>query len=426
MGLLPSSKWRFLRHLSLADNGITHISTQALSPLAETLQSLDLSSNLFTEIPDSLATLTSLRALNLASCMISSLHSLARNPLPAINTLNLRGNRLASLAGIERLYSLERVDFRENRLADPTELARLTSIPDIREIHVNKNTFTSTHLNFRVTIFNLFRRTPGYSEDVMLDYSVPSYSERKQLVDRVPETAGVPIIKPPPEDLSVPSLPKVSFMEEPAQPPDPFIDTSSQRRHSSYAKKNDVSTGSQRKKRTPKRRVVELIKNEPYTAAEPDQQAPSTALFVRKPPTDDSTYGGSTDSTPTRPRMLSDHPPTTASAPVLLPAQTFTPVKPVTQEPQAGALERSESDGMTEAMSSINVNGDVYKKRIEALRSDFGNDWLSALGDSAWEQQAKRAYSVPNQETGTITAMRPPPVARTTSQSVVAGGRTLG
>src|SRR5690606_35107008 len=128
------SKWRFLRHLSLADNGMTSINATSLAPLSNGLQSFDLSSNLFTEIPDSVATLTALRSLNLSQCMIDSLHSLTRNPLPAITALNLRGNRLQSLAGVEKLYPLERLDLRDNNLRDPTELARLTGIPDIREI----------------------------------------------------------------------------------------------------------------------------------------------------------------------------------------------------------------------------------------------------------------------------------------------------
>lgn len=88
LGWFPATKWRFLRHLSLADNALTDISASGLAPLANTLQSLDLSANLFTEIPDSLASLTCLRALNLSSCMIASLHSLGRNPLPAITTLS--------------------------------------------------------------------------------------------------------------------------------------------------------------------------------------------------------------------------------------------------------------------------------------------------------------------------------------------------
>jgi hypothetical protein len=93
MGILPSSKWRFLKHLSLADNGLTSISIASLAPLANTLHSMDLSGNLFSQVPDSLASLTALRALNLSSCMIDSLHSLTRNPLPAITALNLRSSK---------------------------------------------------------------------------------------------------------------------------------------------------------------------------------------------------------------------------------------------------------------------------------------------------------------------------------------------
>ena len=48
MGVLPASKWRFLKHLSLADNSMTSISAASLVPLANTLHSLDLSNNLFT------------------------------------------------------------------------------------------------------------------------------------------------------------------------------------------------------------------------------------------------------------------------------------------------------------------------------------------------------------------------------------------
>ncbi len=152
MGILPASKWRFLKHLSLADNSITSIPATSLAPLSNTLHSLDLSSNLFTQIPDSLATLTALRALNLSHCMIDSLHSLTRNPLPAITALNLRANRLQSIAGIEKLYPLERLDLRDNRLTDPMELARLTGIPDIREVWVEGNPFTRTHRDYRITI----------------------------------------------------------------------------------------------------------------------------------------------------------------------------------------------------------------------------------------------------------------------------------
>ncbi|KAJ5976772.1 hypothetical protein N7501_000114 [Penicillium viridicatum] len=184
-GVLPPLKWRLLRHLGFPENSLTSISASSLTPVANTLNSLDLSSNLLTEIPDSLASLMALRALNLSHCMIESLHSLARSPLPAITALNLRGNRLRSLAGIERLISLERVDLRDNDLMDPMEMVRLTSLPKIREIWVSGNPFVKTHSGYRVVIMNLFRQTPGYSEDIIVDGRGPGYTERKQLVEQV-------------------------------------------------------------------------------------------------------------------------------------------------------------------------------------------------------------------------------------------------
>lgn len=126
--------------------------------------------------------------------MIESLHSLARNPLPAITALNLRSNRLSSIPGIERLYPLGRLDLKDNRLVDPTEIARLTSIPDIYGIWVASNMFVKTHSSYRVTIFNLFRRTPGYVEDVLVDTHGPRYSEHRYLVKRMPEQPAIPVI----------------------------------------------------------------------------------------------------------------------------------------------------------------------------------------------------------------------------------------
>ncbi|KAI6246084.1 hypothetical protein HI914_05407 [Erysiphe necator] len=206
LNYLPSSKWRFLKHLSLSDNGITSITASSLVPLSNTLHSLDLSYNHLVEIPDCLASLTALRALNLSYCMIRTLHTLIENPLPAITALNLRSNRLISLAGIERLSPLERLDIRDNFLKDPMELSRLTGIPEIHEIWVSGNPFTKTHgHNYRVTIFNLFRNTPGYKDDIIIDTHPPGYSERRQLADRAKEKSTMPGLKLP-SDYSLKSI----------------------------------------------------------------------------------------------------------------------------------------------------------------------------------------------------------------------------
>lgn len=398
MGWLPSTKWRFLRHLSLADNALTNISPSSLAPLADTLQSLDISANLFTEIPDSLATLSCLRALNLSNCMIESLHSLGRNPLPAITTLNLRSNRLTSLAGIERLLSLERVDLRDNKLTDPTEVARLTVVPNMTDIYVHRNPFCKSYSAYRVTIFNLFRKTPGYTVDVTIDATAPNSSERKQLIDRAPELPSVPIVKPPPED-DIPA---------PAAPPKVVkaIDATEEVQRNSLQRTKSAKSGSQRKKKAPKRRVVELSQNESAEAA--DMESPAVPTSPPKPEASapetsalKSTANGVTLEGATRLDAPSD-----VVAALGDPPKNVPPI---------------DTTVISQSARDFDVTSDLYKKKIEALRQDFGPSWLSALGDEGWD--AKSVASFPS-EPGFSPALRPT-APRTPSQGIVSG-RTLG
>jgi hypothetical protein len=375
LGWFPATKWRFLRHLSLADNALTNISVASLAPLTNTLQSLDLSSNLFAEIPDSLASLTCLRALNLSNCMIDGLQSLGRNPLPAITTLNLRSNRLSSLAGVERLLSLERVDFRDNRLTDPTEVARLTGVPDISDVYVLRNPFCKTHATYRITIFNLFRKTPGYTEDIVIDTLGPSSAEKKQLVDRVPEMRGVPIVKPPPEDDAQPLAyvpPQVvKAVDTPSDTPEMLKRTGSLQR----TKSGRSGQGSQRKKKGPKRRIVELSQNDSMqpsaqsglTSLAYDDTAIGEAPKMVKPtnitetprfhePPNEQVLGDPTKKTSSDERVVADETHTIHQQ--LPPINTSTQTK--SPEPQP---------------AEFDVSDDLYKKKIEALRQDFGNTW---------------------------------------------------
>lgn len=406
-GFFPSSKWRFLRHLSLADNALTNISASSLAPLANTLQSFDLSANLFTEIPDSLASLTSLRALNLSNCMIESMHSLGRNPLPAITTLNLRSNRLTSLAGIERLLSLERIDLRDNKLTDPTELARLTGIPDIQEIYVHRNLFCKTHSNYRVTIFNLFRKSPGYTEDIIIDSTGPGYSERKQLVERAPELPNVPVMRPPPEDDVPPTPPPKTL---PVGGDGAGADELSPHKYSSHQRsRSDYGAGSQRRRKGPKRRIVELSQNESLQQPQIALGSPQPRLSDAR--TADDVYGNLTGS-PIRKRLESSlitSP--TAEHPQLPPLNTG-----VTLPSTIAAVEITPS-----ALPEFDMSSDLYKKKIEALRQDFGSTWLNALGDESWDSQ--RMNNFPERD---LSSPMRPTVPRAASQGIVSGGRTLG
>ncbi|CCU80369.1 Lucine Rich Repeat family protein [Blumeria hordei DH14] len=380
--ILPVSKWRFLKHLSLADNGITSISASSILPLTDTLHSLDLSSNHLTEIPECLATLTALRALNLSNCMINSLHSLAKSPLLAVTALNLRSNRLNSLAGIEHLYSLERLDIRDNRLVDPTELARLTGIMDLREVWVLGNPFTRTHsTTYRVTIFNIFRQVPGYMEDIIIDTYAPGYSERRQLLERVTEKPAVPIIKSPKY------APKITQINKPSTEFQTDIKPAVLRkeRSSQNIGATEVQLCNSRQKKISKRRIIDLSALNPTTSRStvhfsleapqaPHNTAKSVGYDISSPgssprsvspyaPLDCSNTRSNKDSKKISP-ALNSH--LTAREPPL------TDTKCVKPESQKEILDWKTS-------------GDVYRKKLEVIRNEVGNGWLTVLSEDHWD-----------------------------------------
>ena len=435
LNILPASKWRFLRHLSLADNSLTYMTATSLSPLANTLHALDLSSNLFSEVPDCLASLTALRALNLSNCMIESLHSLARNPIPAITALNLRSNRLASLAGIERLLSLERLDLRNNQLTDSTEIARLTGIPDIREIWVLGNPFVRTYSNYRLTIFNLFRGTPGYTDDVVIDNTGPGYSERRQLRDRVAEIPGVPVVKPLPLEVD---LPQPITFDSTTQNPFHDLDSSANGRFRPvpHTTQSEIAVGSNRRKRGPRRRIVDLAVDEgamaganPTPISTPPRKPQvafaevSGASFISpedySPRTKPSLLGH-LESRTTEPARQALEPETLRRSPSPSP---LSQESPLTQEP---ILSPSNEPDIADELQRLNLNGETYRRKVEALKDEFGSRWLSVLSEEGWNGQGPDKPSSEN-NISHMSAGRPDiSNLRMASQGIVSGNRTLG
>lgn len=422
MGILPGSKWRFLRHLSLADNSLTSMSASSLTPLANTLHSLDLSSNLFAEIPDCLASLIALRALNLSNCMIDSLRSLARSPLPAITALNLRSNRLSSIAGVERLFPLERLDLRDNKLQDPTELARLTGIPEIREIWVVCNPFTKTHGNYRVSIFNLFRGTPGYSEDISIDAMGPTYGERRQLRERVAQSEAVPVVKPLPLDTDALDAQLVKGPSFVTADDLDAAETERTQRPLPRLTQSEMAVGSGRRKRGPRRRIVDLAGDDTlalgYQAnlTEGPELGPSA---VRDDVRIVDVKGFSPTTRPALPFPTQNQP---------IAASAVASISVISQQspsllPAADISDKGQS--LAHEIKHLNLNGETYRQKVEALKTEVGSDWLSALSEEAWSRPARidRALSnFPQSRT-----LRPElSDLRVQSQGIVSGSRTLG
>lgn len=407
--VLSPSKWRFLRHLGLPENSLTSVSAASLAPVANSLNSLDLSSNLLTEIPDGLASLVALRALNLSHCMIESLHSLTRNPLPAITVLTLRGNRLRSLAGIERLLSLERLDLRDNDLTDPIEIARLTSLPEIREIWVSGNPFVKTHSGYRVVIMNLFRRTPGYSEDIIIDGRGPGYTERKQLVERVAEPQAAPVVRCSLADEStivqkstISKVPHDLAIFKPQEPEEELQMNGAQLKES--------AVGTNRRKKLQRRRIVDISVDNPFTTdglgnagnhalpVLPVQQIQTSIEPPLVVPVDQTwrldsaaQSGSSSIRSPTKP-LYSPSPP-------LLPA----------------------SHGKDRTMDE-----EFCRQQLEVLRQEVGHNWLTVLGENDWNNSHKDFAHSSGAGLDHSAHISTPPLTRSTTQAILSGNALNG
>ena len=410
MGILPASKWRFLRHLSLADNSITSMTASSLAPLSAGLHSLDLSSNLFTDMPECLATLSALRALNISNCMIESLHSLTRNPLPPITALNLRANRLVSIAGIEHLTSLQRLDLRDNRLQDPTELARLTGGPDIREIYVLRNPFVRTHANYRVTIFDLFRATPGYSEDIAIDSSGPGYSERRHLRDRVPEPEQVPDAKPQPTKPAPSTLPPTDSLE------DTPMSEGMQEIHRPLPQttQSEFAVGSGRRRKGLRRRIVDLAQDQGPPVSHQDSPMDNGQETTR--PTLTTTF---TDeiSPKSNPNML---PPLQVQ--LELPAAQPFDAKHLSNHLPPDVSDKGRS--LATEIQNLSLNGEEFRQKIEAFKDEVGSKWLSMVPEMNGHLLTASASNPHHNRIGVVRPEAPP--FRASCQGIVSGQRTLG
>ena len=381
---VPPTKWRFLRHLSLSENGLHAIASAALVPLSGSLTSLDLSNNLFASIPECLSILTNLRALNLSGNMIDSLHSLTRSPLPAITSLNLRANRLASIAGIERALTLERLDLRQNRLADPTELTRLTGAPNFTAVWVEGNPFAKTHPGYRVAIFNLFRSTPGYTDDIDLDSQGPGMMEKRSLVERAAETPGVPVIRLPKQQaLTVHQVAPLDARSKKARAEEEKRRAAAGQEAAGLAAAGEVARA---KKKAGRRRVVEFSRDDGLPS---DNRSVRTVVRSPVGSTTATAATATATSTSTTPTAATTTTTTTAATTNTTASAAAAAAKkhgPIAIEVNAQQQEEASSGAESSPPDEHkhvdwSVRGDEYRRKVEALKNEVGSGWLSVLSE---------------------------------------------
>lgn len=107
--------------------------------------------------------------------------------------LNLRGNRISSLCGIERQLSIEKLDVRDNDIYDASEVTRLVTLPHLTDVWIGEgNPFLNeptshTGHGWRIRFFDSFLKAPdslrrrNMNEVPRLDGSGPSWNEQMHL-----------------------------------------------------------------------------------------------------------------------------------------------------------------------------------------------------------------------------------------------------
>ncbi|KAG0264981.1 hypothetical protein BG011_005737 [Mortierella polycephala] len=181
--------WPLLRHLSVSDNALPTLQHQDTFLYSQSIISLNMSHNLLIAPPPGLIHLHNLQSLNLSYNMISTVQSIFQI-LGNISVLDLRGNRLESLCGVERLWNLEKVDVRENHLDEAAEVGRLAALPGIREVWAEKNPYCIIQPKYRLEILAVFKAN---GHELLLDGTFASFTEKRSLANMSPTSFSTTI-----------------------------------------------------------------------------------------------------------------------------------------------------------------------------------------------------------------------------------------
>ncbi|KAG0656816.1 hypothetical protein C6P46_006920 [Rhodotorula mucilaginosa] len=423
----PRLAWTSLRHLSLSDNSLTFIPSPPLTFLP-TLTSLDLSSNLLITIPPALAHLTSLRSLDLSDNMIDSLLGIAK-ALGAIEVLNLSQNRIENLSGLDRLPALERLDVRSNAVYDVLEVSRLARLPHLREVWLAGNPLTTASRleggkddsddKWRVKCFGYFaeEQALGHRDldagQVRIDGKTMSSSERRALEaeylsrqgrpigfgfglgrrkgsvdalrgasDRLAEEArngeqakvvGRRVVTAPHRHPRAPSPPP------PSLPPLPSTST---------ARSSSPGTTPQTRPDSPSH---EQIRKGEKTPVKAKRRKPQRIVDLDAPPQGRaSADGGTTDSDRATKKDRTEA--TAAAAAASLDPRQKQPRSPRRDRAVPSlSYDAPPGDSSSSEAGSGGSGGEAFRRKIEALRSEVGESWLSVLSErEAREEQERR------------------------------------
>ncbi|KAG1796523.1 hypothetical protein EV424DRAFT_552487 [Suillus variegatus] len=350
---LSPYKWSLLKHLSLADNALAFLPTDPL-PYLTSLSYLDLSSNLLVSVPHGLATLHNLVSLNLSDNMIDSVLGIYTH-LGQVLNINLSRNRLESICGLERLMALERVDLRSNHIEESAEIGRLATLPNIMEVWIEGNPLTEYEDNYRTACFDLFLKE---DKDIKLDGASPGFYEKRSLsaslsdqplsvntIETLPSPPVVPVGSP---KAMTPSCTGThNAMDTPLSGP------------SSPSHGSPLLTGAVAGKR--KRKVKRIVDLAPAHGTDGQPHSSNNGGTVA-PPGISVGPASSLRSPSATVRILRPHSPNGKSG--------YQRASTVFDLPDEG-----------QSQSQIR-DAELYRARMQALRSDMGDGWLKVFSQS--------------------------------------------
>ncbi|XP_033015682.1 serine/threonine-protein kinase 11-interacting protein [Lacerta agilis] len=157
--------WLELQTVNFSYNSIVALDESL--QLLNALKALDLSHNLIQDCEFYLTVLTELEYLNVAYNLLPKMPELGLHSQAKLVTLILRYNQLESINGVEKLPSLQHLDIAYNLLLEHTALAPLSSLHNLRRLHLEGNPL-GFHQNHRpATISHLSPRC--ISSNFLLD-----------------------------------------------------------------------------------------------------------------------------------------------------------------------------------------------------------------------------------------------------------------
>lgn len=139
------AKWSGLKSLNLSMNSLSEFDRPSARSIRQCAR-LDLSHNLFEQIPETMAHVYALDTIDLSYNNIKEVAK-ASLCLGNITCINLSHNQLQSIVGLEKLWSLRSLDISHNFIESIEEVFLLKDLPDLEDLKIAGNPFcqSSSH-----------------------------------------------------------------------------------------------------------------------------------------------------------------------------------------------------------------------------------------------------------------------------------------